>query len=92
MNLRNAKKDIEYVLSAFIEDCSVAAAIGTKDGDEKIVKLYEEAVELYNQMRDRVNAKVEGSKKAHFTAMRKELLEKTDAMYEKLSAAIKESK
>ena len=30
MNLRDIKKDIDYVLSAFIEDCSIVAAVNTK--------------------------------------------------------------
>lgn len=89
MNLRNIKKDIDYVLSAFIEDCTVVAAVNTKASTEEIEKLYEEAVDLYNELRDKVAAKTEGSKKAYFTALRKEILEKTDALYEKLSAVVK---
>ena len=30
MNLRDIKKDIDYVLSAFIEDCTVCAAVNPK--------------------------------------------------------------
>lgn len=92
MNLRNIKKDIDYVLSAFIEDCTVAAAVNTKAPYEEIEKLYEEAVELYNELRDKVNAKTEGPRKAYFLALRKEILERTDALYTKLSAALKAAK
>ena len=53
--------------------------------------LMEEAVDLYNELRDKVNAKFEGSSKAYYTALRKEILTKTNALYEKLSAAVKES-
>ena len=42
MNLRNIKKDIDYVLSAFIEDCTVVATVNTKASYEDIEKLYEE--------------------------------------------------
>ena len=62
MNLRDIKKDIEYVLSA--------------------------AVDLYNGLRDRLG-KPEGAKRAYFDAIRKELLEKVDALYDRLSAAVK---
>ncbi len=90
MNLRGIKKDIEYVLGAFIEDCTVVAAVNDKACGEA-QSLMEEAVDLYNELRDKVNAKVEGTHKAHFTALRKEILTRTDALYEKLSAAVKES-
>lgn len=90
MNLRDIKKDIDYVLSAFVEDCSVVATVNPKASDESIAALMEESINLYNELRDKVNAKnVEGTKKAYFAALRKEVLEKTDALYEKLSAAVK---
>lgn len=91
MNLRDIKKDIDYVLSAFIEDCGIVATVNTKASTEEVEKLYEEAVELYNELRDRVNAKAEGSAKAHYNALRKDICIKTDALYEKLSAAVKNS-
>ena len=92
MNLRDIKKDIDYVLGAFLEDCTVVAAVNPKTSIEEIEKLYEEAVDLYNELRDKVTAKVEGPKGPYFTALRKEILERTDALYTKLSAAIKAAK
>ncbi len=89
MNLRVIKKDIEYVLGAFIEDCSVVAAVKGQNAEAKVAGLMEEAIDLYNELKDKVNAKIEGSKKAYYAALRKEILEKTDALYEKLSAAVK---
>ena len=91
MNLRDIKKDIEYVLSAFVEDCSVVACVNPKITDANVSELMEEAIDLYNELRDKVNAKVEGSKKTYFNDLRKEVLSKTDALYEKLSAAVKEA-
>ena len=89
MNLRDIKKDIEYVLSAFVEDCSIVAAVNPKASEDKLAGLMEEAISLYNELRDKVNAKVEGSKAAYYTALRKEILTRTDALYEKLSATVK---
>ena len=89
MNLRDIKKDIEYVLSAFVEDCSVCAADNPNASDEKIAALMEEAVNLYNDLRDKVNVKVEGPRKAYFTGLRKGILEETNALYEKLSETVK---
>ena len=91
MNLRDIKKDIEYVLSAFIEDCSIVATVNHKASEEQIAKLMEEAIDLYNELRDKVNAKTEGSKKTYYSGLRKEILTKTDALYEKLSAAVKDA-
>ncbi|MCQ2183406.1 MAG: hypothetical protein MJY89_08420 [Bacteroidales bacterium] len=91
MNLRDIKKDIEYVLSAFVEDCSVVAAVNPKASDEKVGALMEEAIELYNELRDKVSAKFEGSKKAYYNELRKEILTKTDALYQKLSDAVKDA-
>ena len=91
MNLRDIKKDIEYVLSAFVEECSVVACVNPKVTDAKVSELMEEAIDLYNELRDKVNAKVEGSKKTYYNELRKEVLSKTDALYEKLSAAVKKA-
>ena len=91
MNLRDIKKDIEYVLSAFVEDCSVVACVNPKVTDGSVSELMEEAIDLYNELRDKVNAKVEGSKQAYYNDLRKEVLTKTDALYSKLSTAVKEA-
>ena len=90
MNLRDIKKDIAYILEAFIEDCTTVATVNSKV-DEQAAELFEEAVNLYNELMDKVSAKIEGSKKAYYIALRKELLEKTDALYTKLSEAVKAS-
>ena len=90
-SLRGIKKDIEYVLSAFVEDCSVVACVNPKVTDANVSELMEEAIALYNELRDKVNVKVEGSKKTYFNNLRKEVLSKTDALYEKLSTAVKDA-
>lgn len=90
MNLRNIKKDIDYVLSSFIEDCTLVAAVNSKVTEDKASELMEEAVDLYNELRDKVN-QVEGPARQYYNALRKEVLERTDALYEKLSAAVKKA-
>ena len=91
MNLRGIKIDIDYVLGAFIEDCSVVTAVNSNVTEAKVGAMMEEAIDLYNELRDKVNAKFEGSGKVYYTALRKEILTKTEALYEKLSTAVKES-
>jgi hypothetical protein len=81
MNLRDIKKDIEYVLSAFVEDCSVVACVNPNVTDGSVSELMEEAIDLFNELRDKVNAKPEGSRKAYYNELRKEVLTRTDALY-----------
>ena len=90
MNLRDIKKDIDYVLSAFIEDCTVCAAVNPKSDDKVIAGLMEDAIDLYNELRDKVG-QVEGEPRKYYNGLRKEVLERTDALYEKLSAAVKKA-
>lgn len=90
MNLRGIKKDIEYVLGAFLEDCSVVATSNAKVSDGTVAELMEEAVSLYNELRDKVYTKSE-NKRAYYSELRKEIVSRTDALYEKLSAAVKEA-
>ena len=90
MNLRDIKKDIDYVLSAFIEDCSLVAAVNSKVSEEKASELLDKAIDLYNELRDKVN-KPEGAVKSYFNALRKEVLERTDALYTELSEAVQKA-
>lgn len=92
MNLRDIKKDIEYVLSAFVDDCCTIASVNTMASDEELATVMQEAIDLYNELRDKVYAKIEGSKKVYFNNLRKEILEKTDALYCKLSDIVKAAK
>ena len=92
MNLRDIKKDIEYVVSAFVDDCYFFATYNPESSDEALSNLLDEAIELFNDLKDKVSAKVEGSKKAYYNGIRKELLEKTDALYTKLSEIVKDAK
>ena len=88
MNLRDIKKDIEYVIGAFVDDCALFLSCHPGKNADEITGLVDEAVDLYNDLRDKVGAAAGGGR-AVYTAIRKELLEKTDALYDKLSAAVK---
>ena len=91
MNLRDIKKDIQYVIGAFIDDCTLFLNMNpdSKNADD-ITGLIDKAVDLYNGLRDKVVSSAGAEKpKVCFDAIRKELLEKTDALYDELSAAVK---
>ena len=88
MNLRDIKKDIEYVIGAFVDDCALFLSTHPGKNADGIANLIDGAVDLFNDLRDKL-AHPEGNKKAFYNGVRKELLEKTDARYDKLSEAVK---
>ena len=87
MNLRVFKKDIEYFVGEFIDDCALFVALNPhKDADE-ISNIVDEAVDLYNELKYKANHP-EGKKRAFYIALTKEMFEKIDALCEKLSAVV----
>ena len=88
MNLREIKKDIEYVIGAFVDDCALFLSVHPGKNADEVANLIDGAVDLFNDLRDRLG-KPEGNKRAYYDGIRKELLEKTDALYDKLSEAVK---
>ena len=87
MNLRVFKKDIEYFVGEFIDDCALFVALNShKDADE-IAQIIDEAVDLYNELKMKANHP-EGNKRAFYTALTKEMFEKIDGLCEKLSSVI----
>ena len=87
MNLRVFKKDIEFFVGEFIDDCALFIALNPpKDADE-IAEFVDEAVDLYNELKCKANH-AEGNKRAYFNALTKEMFEKIDALCEKLSAVV----
>ena len=52
MNLRDIKKDIEYFIGEFIDDCSLFIALNPAKADGKVSEIIDEAVELYNDLKD----------------------------------------
>ena len=87
MNLRVFKKDIEYFVGEFIDDCALFVALNPhKDADE-ISNIVDEAVDLYNELKYKANHP-EGQKKAYYTALTKEMFEKLDELCEKLSSVV----
>ena len=90
MNLRDVKKDIQYVIGAFIDDCTLFLNMNPGKNADEITGLIDKSVDLYNDLRDKVVKSAGAEKpKVCFDSIRKELLEKTDALYDELSAAVK---
>jgi len=87
MNLRVIKKDIEYIIGEFIDDCTLFTVLNPSQDADGIAKIIDEAVDLYNNLKDKVNHP-EGNKKVWYNNIRKELFEQVDGLCEKLSSAI----
>ena len=92
MNLRDFKKDVEYFVGDFIDDCALFLLRNPEKATDEVSAVIEEAVDLYNEMKDKGNAKVEGKKGVYYAGLRKEMFEKIDALYEKLSDIIASQK
>ena len=87
MNLRVFKKDIEYFVGEFIDDCALFVALNPHKDADQISDIVDEAVDLYNDLKQRANHP-EGNKKAYYTGLTKEMFEKLDTLCEKLSAVV----
>ena len=88
MNLRDIKKDIEYFIGEFIDDCSLFIALNPGKNSEKVSDIVNEAVDLYNNLKDKINHPAEGAKRSYYDGIRQEMLEKLDLLSEKLSSVI----
>ncbi|MCQ2134895.1 MAG: hypothetical protein MJY88_08005 [Bacteroidales bacterium] len=88
MNLRDFKKDVEYLVGEFVDDCTLFLAINPNKASDEVAAVIEEAIDLYNNMKDAANESVEGKKAAYYAGLRKEMCEKVDALYEKLSSIV----
>lgn len=92
MNLRDFKKDVEYFVGDFVDDSALFLTLNPKQDSDKVAVIIEEAVDLYNDMKDKENVKVEGNKRVYFAGLRKEMFEKLDALYVRLSSIVSENK
>ena len=87
MNLRVFKKDIEYFVGEFIDDCALFVALNPSKDSDEIATIIDEAVDLYNELKQKANHP-EGKKRAFYSNLTKEMFEKIDALCEKLSAVV----
>ena len=91
MNLRDFKKEVEYFIGEFVDDCTLFIAINPHKSTDKMIDVQNAAIDLYNDMKDKANAKVEKKdRKNWFAGLRKEMYEKLDALYEQISAIVSE--
>ncbi|GMN08465.1 hypothetical protein MTsPCn5_38550 [Croceitalea sp. MTPC5] len=84
-NIRDLKKDINFVLGDIIEAVYHWEATSGNKNSEKGSDLIDQAIAAFDSLMDQVNAKVDGDKKKHFKSVRKELEVKATELVEKLN-------
>ncbi|AJR03401.1 hypothetical protein [Siansivirga zeaxanthinifaciens] len=84
-NVRNLKKDINYVLGDIIEAVYVWEYTNTGKDTKESEAIIDEAISTFDALIAKVNAKNIEDSKAHFKAINQELEAKGNALIEKIN-------
>jgi hypothetical protein len=84
-NVRNLKKDINYVLGDIIEAVYVWEYTNTDKDPKKSEAIIDEAIDTFDELIAKVNDKSVENKKAHFKGINQELETKGRALIEKIN-------
>ena len=90
MNLRDIKKDIEFLIGDFVEDCLMFAMLHPDKDVTRVDGLINEASDLADSLFDKVNHPAKDVKpRAYYNRIGAELIGGLDQLCEKLSALAK---
>ena len=84
-NIRELKKDINYVLGDIIEAVYIVEASNDKPGSKEGSEIIDGAIATFDDLISKVNIKGLDNKKEHLKNVRKELEEKARALVDKLN-------
>ncbi|MDB4270982.1 hypothetical protein N9896_02690 [bacterium] len=84
-NIRELKKDINYVLGDIIEAVYIVEAANDKPGSKEGSEIIDGAIATFDDLISKVNIKGLDNKKEHLKNVRKELEEKARALVDKLN-------
>lgn len=84
-NVKNLKKDINYVLGDIIEAAYVWELTNASKDNKKSEAIVDEAIEVFDALIAKVNAKNVENAKAHFKAISIELETTGNALIEKIN-------
>ena len=84
-NVRDLKKDINYVLGDIIEAVYVWEYSNTDKDTKKSEAIIDEAIATFDDLITKVNDKSVENKKLHYKAINKELEDKGRALIEKIN-------
>ncbi len=85
-NIRDLKKDINYVLGDIIEAAYVWELTNPDKDAKKSEKIIDEAIETFDELIEKVNAKDVENKQKHFKAINAELEDKGRKLIDKINA------
>ena len=90
MNLRDIKKDIEFLIGDFVEDCLLFAMLHPEIDLGQVESLINEASDRADNLIDKVNHPSKDVKpRAYYNRIGAELLSGLDGLCDKLSALAK---
>tara|TARA_B100001093_G_scaffold103911_1_gene96131 strand:- start:896 stop:1162 length:267 start_codon:yes stop_codon:yes gene_type:complete len=84
-NIRNLKKDINYVLGDIIEAVYIWETVNPNKDTKKSEAIIDEAIATFDSLIKKVNAKNIEAQKVHFKSITAELETKGRAMIEKIN-------
>ena len=84
-NVRDLKKDINYVLGDIIEAVYIREYSNTDKEAKKSEAIIDEAIETFDELIAKVNTRNVENPKAHFKAINQELEDKGRALIEKIN-------
>ncbi|HLW33577.1 MAG TPA: hypothetical protein VKX40_15045 [Aequorivita sp.] len=85
-NVRNLKKDINYVLGDIIEAVYIWELTNPDKENKKSEGIIDEAIETFDGLIAKINQKKVENKKEHFKAINAELEEKGRKLVDKINA------
>ncbi len=92
-NIRELKKDIDYLVYEVISDCFTAMSVQPENRSKKLAEIAGDAVVLRNELFSR--ARQPGGKdskkevKDHYKKLRTDLIEGVDKLFERISKIVK---
>ena len=90
MNLRDIKKDIEFLIGDFVEDCLMFVMLHPEKDVAQVEKLINEASDLADTLFDKVNHPAPDVKaRTYYNRVGAELLTGLDKLCDRLSALAK---
>ena len=84
-SIKNLKKDINYTLGDLIEECYVWELLNPKKDTKKSEVIIDEAIQIFDDLIVKLNAKNIENKKAHYKAISLELETKATSLVEKIN-------
>ena len=85
-NVRNLKKDINYVLGDIIEAVYIWEYANTDKDTKKSEAIIDEAISIFDQLIEQVNAKNVENQKAHFKSIAQDLETKGKVLIDKINS------